>query len=114
MTIRHTVDTLTSDALDALYDRVERAEDTLFRAREAARWIRRNYPGLRLANETLTAALDGKQPAPAPAATQTTDDRRLTFDHRLSKEEVEEIRARWLERHGTPGTCNHEPFEEQQ
>lgn len=66
---RHTVDSITSDALDALYERLERAEDTLFRAREVARWMRRNYPGLRLANDTLATALDGEQPAPATAAT---------------------------------------------
>jgi RNA 3'-terminal phosphate cyclase len=49
--------------------RAERAEAALARVREAARWIRRNYPGLTHVNDQLTAALD----EPTPAATQATD-----------------------------------------
>jgi hypothetical protein len=44
---------------------------TLARAREAAAWIRRNYPALTQANGRLTAALE--QPAARPTATQATD-----------------------------------------
>jgi hypothetical protein len=34
----------------------------------------------------------------------------LTFDRRLTEAEMEEIRSRWLERYGKPGTANHEPI----
>lgn len=64
MTDRHTVNTITSNALDQLYDQLDRA-------REAAAWIRHNYPALTHANDRLTAALE--QPAPSPTATQATD-----------------------------------------
>ncbi|MGK9463957.1 hypothetical protein ACSLFT_28585 [Streptomyces sp. G6] len=67
-----------------------------------------------LERERHVAEEHGEQPAPAPAATQATDDRRLTFDHRLTKTEVEEIKARWRERHGKPSTVNHEPIIEEQ
>jgi hypothetical protein len=40
--------------------------------RDAATWIRRNYPGLTHVNDRLAAALD--EPAPGPAATQATDE----------------------------------------
>jgi hypothetical protein len=39
--------------------------------RDAATWIRRNYPGLTHVNDRLAAALD--EPSPGPAATQATD-----------------------------------------
>jgi hypothetical protein len=63
VTDRYTVNTITSDALDQLYDQLDRA-------REAAAWIRHNYPALTHANDRLTAALD--QPPPGPTATPTT------------------------------------------
>ncbi|MFD0053011.1 hypothetical protein ACFVHR_04705 [Streptomyces sp. NPDC127168] len=107
MTSRHTVDTITSDALDQLYAEIDRLtaelsdydqrcaqqQEVIDRAREAARWQRRNYPGLRLANDTLTAALDGEQPTPAPAATQATGARDyvLTFDHPPTPAERQQI-----------------------
>jgi hypothetical protein len=98
VTGRHTVNTITSNALDALYEQLEaaeageaqrqlatarealasattraaRAEAALARAREEAAWIRHNYPALTHANDRLTTALD--QPPPGPAATQATDD----------------------------------------
>lgn len=48
-------------------ERRERAEAALARAREVARWARRNYPGLTHVNDRLTTALD--HPAPDTAAT---------------------------------------------
>jgi hypothetical protein len=52
--------------------RAERAEAVLDRAREAATWIRRNYPALTHVNDRLAAAID--EPATGPAATQATDE----------------------------------------
>lgn len=60
MTDRHTVNSITSDALDQLYDQ-------LAAVREAADWTRSNYPGLRSVNERFTAALT------VPAATEATE-----------------------------------------
>lgn len=33
----------------------------------------------------------------------------LTFDHRLTEAEVDEIKSRWQERYGKPDTANHAP-----
>jgi hypothetical protein len=55
----------------AWQQRGDRAEAAIARAREAATWIRRNYPALTHVNDRLAAALD--QPTPGPATTQATD-----------------------------------------
>ncbi|MFI2426534.1 hypothetical protein ACH5A7_20965 [Streptomyces sp. NPDC018955] len=95
MTDRHTVDTITSDALDALYEQLEAAEDSetqrqLATAREAlasattraaraeaaiarARQLLAGRWG-KVDPDLVRAALDNEQPAPAPTATQATDD----------------------------------------
>lgn len=109
MTIRHTVDTITSDALDALYEQLEAAEESetqrqLATAREAltsaTTRAARAEAALREVLDLLApvvisgrtafyqatehpvapddyqrwrVALDGEQPAPAPAATQATE-----------------------------------------
>ena len=101
LSARQTASTITDTQLDALYARIadyenritwhttcascartldssireterrEHAEAALDQAREAAAWIRRNYPALTHANDRLTAAL--AEPAAGPAATQATD-----------------------------------------
>lgn len=89
MTDRIPLDHLTSDALDALYEQLEAAEETesqrqlavarealasvttraaraeaaLARVREVTQWMRRNYPGLTQASSRLAAALDGPGPS---------------------------------------------------
>ncbi|CAM5250043.1 hypothetical protein SGLAM104S_01605 [Streptomyces glaucescens] len=99
MNDRHTVDTITSDALDALYERLEaaeesetqrqlatarealasatvraaRAEAAITRVRAVAGWAIQGWSDL--SPEKVLAALDGKQPAPAPPATQATEPR---------------------------------------
>ncbi|MDX3516239.1 hypothetical protein PV755_46415 [Streptomyces caniscabiei] len=58
MTQRIPLDHLTSDQYDALCDELDRA-------REAAHWIRRNYPALTHVHDRLATALDQpKDPAP--------------------------------------------------
>ncbi|MEV0015414.1 hypothetical protein [Streptomyces tendae] len=123
MTGRHTVDSITSDALDQLYAEIDRltAElgdyDQRVEEQQAAiarvRAIHREWDadpghcahcqdgmGTPLPWPCPTTRALGEQPAPAPAATQAGDDRVLHFDHRLSESEVEEIKARWRERYG--------------
>ncbi|MFC7983836.1 hypothetical protein [Streptomyces sp. NPDC057336] len=109
MTIRHTVDSITSDALDALYDQLdaakrerreaaqlshryrndaERAEAAIARVRALHRRNEHtgdcepcsasDYPDYAVPHPCPTIrALDDQQPAPAPAATQATDDEHL-------------------------------------
>ena len=55
--------------------RAEKAEAALAHAREAAAWIRRNYPGLTTANERLAAALD-TEPAAADVPELTAEEAR--------------------------------------
>lgn len=98
MTSRHTVDTITSDALDQMYDQLDAAEAAITRVRAVAGWAIQGWSDL--SPEKVLLAVEGHQPAPAPAATQAPDDRVLHFDHRLSESEVEEIKARWRERYG--------------
>lgn len=71
MTERHTVDSITSDALDQLYDRLARAEAAIARVRAVAGWAIQGWSDL--SPEKVLLAVEGEQPAPAPAATQATD-----------------------------------------
>ncbi|MCM1943166.1 hypothetical protein NC239_33685 [Streptomyces sp. G3] len=99
MTVRHTVDSITSDALDALYEqlaaaeagesqrqlatarealasattRAARAEAAIARVRAVAGWAIQGWSDL--SPEKVLLAVEGHQPAPAPAATQATEPR---------------------------------------
>ena len=111
---RHTVNTITSDALDALYEQLEtaeatesqrqlataraalasattraaRAETALTRAREAAAWTRRNYPALHSVNDRFAAALD----EPGTAATEhETTARVFAALHRSAEQDVTRV-----------------------
>jgi hypothetical protein len=64
--IRHTVNTLNSDALDAIYSSLEAAEATLDRAR-ALRDDLRGITGARYIADMLDKILDPPGPAPAEA-----------------------------------------------
>ena len=72
MTDRHTVDTITSDALDALYDQLVAAEAALVRVHHLAATIHAGAPWL--ANHTETAArIRSAIAGPNPAATEATE-----------------------------------------
>ncbi|MFE1205671.1 hypothetical protein ACFW5V_28705 [Streptomyces sp. NPDC058762] len=97
MTVRHTVDSITSDALDALYEqlnaaeagetqrqlatarealasattRAAHAEAAIARVRAVAGWAIQGWSDL--SPEKVLLAVEGHEPAPAPAATQATD-----------------------------------------
>lgn len=96
MTSRHTVDSITSDALDALYEQLDaaeageaqrqlatarealasattraaRAEAAVARVRAVAGWAIQGWSDL--SPEKVLLAVEGHQPPPAPAATQAT------------------------------------------
>jgi hypothetical protein len=63
--MRHTVDTLTSDALDALYTSLEAAEAALDRVR-SLRDDLRGTTGARYIADALDTILNGEQPHATP------------------------------------------------
>jgi hypothetical protein len=63
--MRHTVNTLTSDALDALYTSLERAEATLTHVR-ALRDDIHDITGARYIADALDTILNGQQPHTVP------------------------------------------------
>ncbi|MFI9154524.1 hypothetical protein [Streptomyces sp. NPDC053367] len=67
--------------------------------------------------EQVLYQITGYDPDHAALVVQLVEDWRqpgiLTFDHRLTDAEVEEIKVRWQERYGNPGACNHEPLTEE-
>lgn len=133
MTIRHTVDTLTSDALDALYEQLEaaeagetrrqlatahealasattraaRAEAAIARVRAVAGWAIQGWSDL--SPEKVLLAVEGEQSAPAPAATQATDDERpptITTGLVVQPYRDDHNRPRWVFRCWGTDTCD--------
>jgi hypothetical protein len=76
--IRHTVDTLNSDSLDALYTSLERAEAAIDRAQDAAALHRQGL----LTTAELYAVIEAT-PAPGPAATEATEPADIQLTRKL-------------------------------
>lgn len=107
MTDRHTVDTITSDALDALYGQLACAEAALARVRAVAGWAIQGWSDL--SPEKVLLAVEGHQPAPAPAATQATDGERpptITTGLVVQPYRDDRNQPRWVFRCWGTDTCD--------
>ncbi|MFF9271118.1 hypothetical protein [Streptomyces rochei] len=123
MTIRHTVDSITSDALDQLYADLDRYEEVVGELNEANTGLARQAaraeaviarvqrlldsgPIGTCCDYLLRAALDREQPAPAPAATDGRD-YVLTFNHPPTPTERQQITNTLAGNHTSPSRVVH-------
>jgi uncharacterized protein with gpF-like domain len=112
MTDRHTADTINSDALDQLYERLDRARAAAALHRQGLLTTAELYAVIEAAHESgpaATQATDSEQPLFLPRAEVTTLHR--TLGQLLGDEDAQAIarvRALHHEEYGSCAECTHE------